>query len=189
VSDPFARAGSVIKSAAALVALLPGIAALLGLVQIPPSIGNLVAFITVFVGLSCVMATAMLTNQIRRTRGRTMAIIVMVLALAGASLATAYYLCANRFIVAMPEPEPATGRLVVIPLNPERELRDLVAVYDDDYQEALATSSQRQTIARLMDRESAGTTILLVVLLVCAQALSTSAVVIGAWKVATRPRS
>jgi hypothetical protein len=184
LNDRLSRAGALIKAVGALLALLPGIAILLGLVAIPPSLADLIKFISIFVSVAVVLAVMLLSKPIARMGTGAAAAIVVICALVGAGLATTYFTFARNHVVAVQD-GPET-RQYLIPLHPSAEIAQLMEPYEGDYVEALETSVQRQELAQALDRESGGTMALIVVLLISAQTLVITAIVVGAWKLTGR---
>jgi hypothetical protein len=177
---------ALIKGGAAVIALLPGVATLVGLVDIPPSIGTLVSFISVFVGLACLIGVGLTSDRIARLSGTKALILIAALALSGSASATGYYLFARAHILSIDD--AGHMKTVVIPLRPSPDVRAIVGLYEGDYVEALETSVMKVRLLNLLDRECGTTIVLLVILLVAAQSASISAVVLGAWKLTSEPQ-
>lgn len=177
----FVESSALIKGAAAVVALMPGVAALLGVVEVPPSIDALVRFISVFVSLACVFSIALFKASIRKARGATVAITVLAMAIGAAGFATSYFLFARSHVIRLVE-NAGNTEIYLIPLAPSPAIVSIMAPYDGDYVEALETSSQRLILRQELQEQSGSTAAILVGLLILAQAISIGAVMLGAWK-------
>lgn len=184
LSDRLSKAGALIKAVGALLALLPGIAILLGLVSIPPSLADLIKFISISVSVAVVLAVMLLSKPIARMGTATAATVVIVCAIGGAALATTYFTFARDHVVVVADGPNVHQYL--IPLHPSAEVRQLMEPYQGDYVEALETSIQREQLAQAMDHSSGGTMALIVILLIAAQTLVITAIVVGAWKLTGR---
>ena len=143
---------TLIKSVIALLALLPGVAVLTGLIDIPPTLVELVKALSVFAGIGVLIAILLLSEPIRAMNGRTVALMTVSAIVVGAGFAVAYRAVATRqvVIVAMGD---ETERFVV-PLAPSEEIGGLVGPYGGDYAEALMTSVRAERLCQLMEEES-----------------------------------
>ena len=170
----------LIKAVGALIALLPGIAILLGLVDIPPDLHDLIQYISFAISVVVILVVMLLTQSIQRL-GRGMAVAIIIGCVIGGSVsAVAYWDYASSHIISIAGPEGS--QIHVIPDHPSPALRALVQPYAFDYEEALQTHVQRARIAYLMAHESSGTTAKIILYLVLAQTLTIAAIVFGAWK-------
>lgn len=175
--------GGLIKGLVALLALLPGIAILTGLVDIPPSMVQLTNLLSFSASIVILIVIFLLTEHLRTIRNGVAAWLLVVAIVAGGAAATGYMIFANRHIAVVDTGEE-TERYI-IPLRPSPALLRLVAPYDGDYVEALHTSIQKARIRQLMEEEGAGSMIVMMVLLILAQTLLVGAIVAGAWKLVT----
>ncbi|HEY9553133.1 hypothetical protein [Allosphingosinicella sp.] len=180
--ERFEEFGWLIKAVAGILALLPGVAILLGLVDIPPDLEDLINYISFSISIVTILAVMLLTPAIDKVRPSLAAVIIVVCAAAGAVSATSYRSFAQSHIVSIPVGEEVERH--VIPLNPSAEIRQLMEPYSWDYVEALQTHVQRVRLKELMARDSGGSTARMILLLVLAQTLIVGAIVFGAWKLA-----
>ena len=180
------RLGGIIKALAAVIALLPGIAVLTGLVDIPPTLAQLVQMLSFVISILVLIVTILLTERLRRLRAEMAVVLIALAAVTGAVLATAYFQFAQGHI-AYGEAGGEEARYL-IPLDPSPRVRQIVAPYGDDYDEALQTSLERRELARLLEREGGGSAAVMIILMVLAQALLIGAVVAGAWKLTSGDR-
>lgn len=182
IEEQIGRAGKIIKAVAVLLGLLPGIALLLGLVDIPPSLADLIKFLTFAISIGVVICIMLLRDRIRRLTNKTVAIFVVSAVLIGSAFATAYMIVAKDHIIVM-----TTGAGIerhVKPLYPSADIQEIMRAYRGDYKEALATSNRNAELSALMERESGSAIVLLILLLVTGQVLLVSGIVGGAWKLA-----
>lgn len=176
--------GTIIKALVALLALMPGIAVLTGLIDIPPTLVQLVQALSFFVSVAVLIGILLASQLIRGMSSSAVALIAFASVLAGAAAAVGYWSFAGSHIVVVSgagEGDEDKERFVV-PLRPSAEVERLVAPYGGDYAEALKTSNQRVRLQRLLEAESGGTAALMIVLLVLAQTLLVAGVAAGAWR-------
>jgi hypothetical protein len=186
LTDRIGRLSGVIKALGAVVALLPGVAILLGLVDIPPSVVDLIKFTSFALSVAVVIVVLLLSQQIQKLKPVLAAVIVSVCAIAGGVLAVSYLTFTRSHIVVTQD--GAATEYFIIPLNPSGEIKKLIEPYQGDYVEALETSVQRDELVAAMQKESGSAIAAIVSLLLFAQTLVISAIVIGAWKLATIDR-
>ena len=180
LTDRLQRVGTLVKAIAATLALLPGIAMLLGLVNIPPSIVDLAKYVSLSVSIVVVMVVMLLTDSIRAWRAPVVAAVIGACAIAGAGLAVFYLTFTSDHVVVVGSGQQAVHHIV--PLNPSGEIQRLVAPYGGDYLEALNTSVEKQQLADAMQKDRQGAVFVIVSLLIAAQMFVISAIVLGAWK-------
>jgi flagellar basal body-associated protein FliL len=187
VTERLKSVETLVKALAALLALMPGIAVLTGLIDIPPTLVQLVKALSFFVSIVVLIGILLISQRIRRMTGTAVAILALGAVVVGAAGAVGYWSFAGRHIVVVEsadgEGEAQTERYLV-PMRPSAEIQRLVAPYSGDYAEALLTSNQRARLRQLMDQDSGGTAALMIVLLVLAQTLLVAGVAAGAWKLA-----
>ena len=174
------KVGTLVKAIAALLALLPGIAMLLGLVAIPPSIVDLAKYVSLSVSIVVVLVVMLLSDSIRSWRAPVIAAVIGVCAIAGAGLAVFYLTFTSDHVVVVGSGEQAVHHIV--PLNPSAEVERMILPYGGDYLEALNTSIDRQQLADAMQKERRSAVFIIVALLIGAQTFVISAIVLGAWK-------
>jgi hypothetical protein len=174
------KVGTLVKAIAAMLALLPGIAMLLGLVDIPPSIVDLAKYVSLSVSIVVVLVVMLLSDSIRAWRAPAIAAVIGACAVIGAVLAVFYLTFTSDHVVVVGSGEQAVHHIV--PLNPTEEVRRLVAPYGGDYLEALNTSVDRQQLADAMQKDRGSAVFIIIALLIAAQMFVISAIVLGAWK-------
>ena len=187
LSDRLGGLATLIKAVIGLLALLPGVAVLTGLIDIPPSLVDLVKALSIFAGIAVLIAILLLSGTIRALSGRTVALLTLSAVVLGGGFAVAYRAVAARQVVVV-----ETGREVerfVVPLTPSAEIRRLVAPYGGDYAEALMTSVRAERLHQLMEEESGSAVALMIALMVVAQTLMVGGIVVGGWKLAMTDRA
>lgn len=181
----FQKAGNVIKGLAALVALFPGVAIIFGLVDIPPTLADMVKVISFSVSLIVLISVFLVRARIVAMSNDRAAIVAAAAVFVGAACLTAYYQFGREYTVVLgtqAQPEPH-----IIPLNPSPEIRAQVDLFGGDYDEALRMGPESESLKLLMRRESTSTIIIMVLLLVLSQVLLIAPVVGAAWKLAGAP--
>ncbi len=182
-----ATTGNVIKGAAALIALFPGIAVIFGLVDIPPTLVDLVKVISFSVGVIVLLAVFLLRERIVATSNVRAAVIGVIAVLIGAASLTSYYQFANRHTVVIPVEGTNQVTRYIIPLNPSRDILDLVDIFGGDYDEALRMSPEAETLKLRMRDESGSSIVIIIMLLVLSQVFLIAPVVAAAWKLVGAP--
>ena len=180
--DQIGQTKTVIRTTAGLIALLPPVAILTGLVDIPPSLIDLIKMLSFFVSVGILLAIFLLGKHISRVRSGWMAAATIAAILLGGIFATSYMLFANRHIAVVARGDD-TERYVV-PLHPSPAIQRIMAGFGGDYVEALQTSSQSARLEQLMQEEDGSSTMVMIALLVAAQTLLVAGVVAAAWRLA-----
>lgn len=193
MAQGFQKISGVIKGIGVLIALFPGVAIFFRLVDIPPTLMQLVQIISFSISLIVLISVFLARSIINRMSRERIALVCAVAVVLGAISITSYYLFARSHTVvvrtldpAAPAEEARVDRYVV-PLNPSPELREIVDPYFGDYQEAIRMSVDRQTMKQLMEEESRSSLLIMIILLVLSEVLLIAPVVIAAWKLAGTP--
>jgi hypothetical protein len=178
---------ALIKAMIGVLALLPGVAVLTGLIDIPPSLVELVKALSVFTGIGVLIAILLLSESIRRMSARKVALLTVAAVLLGAGFALAYRTVAAGQVVIVTMGDQVER--YVIPLAPSDEIGRLVAPYGGDYAEALMTSVRAERLRQLMEEDSGSAVALMVLLMVLAQTLMVGGLVVGGWKLTMADRA
>jgi hypothetical protein len=187
MAGKFATTGNVIKGAAALIALFPGIAVIFDLVDIPPTVIQLVRIISFSVGIIVLLAVFLLRDRIVAMSNERAAILGVVAVLIGAASLTGYYQFASRHTVIIPVEGTDRVDRYVIPLNPTPEIRTPVEIFGGDYDEALRMSPEAETLKIRMRDQQGSSVVIMVLLLVLSQVFLVAPVVAAAWKLVGAP--
>ena len=180
VIDRLSRLQGYIKAILAFIALLPSIATIINLLEIPVRMAQLVTFLFGFVGIGIVLLMAILSDQIREMRAAAAALLLIATLIGGMISAIAYVQVAERHVVTVEwsDDDPQ----VLVPLDLSANLKAAKAAFGGDLHEALNTSRRRQQLLDEM-RENSGTAeTLMIVLLVLAQGLLVSSIAFAAWR-------
>ena len=169
-----------LKAILALIALLPSLAAMVGLFPVPDQISTLVTFLFGFLGLGVVLLVAILSNGINQMTAKAVAVMIGAMLLLGMTIAICYMVVAERRIVTVNNGESVEQ--ILIPLSPDANLRRAVDAFGGDYREALQNSNLRPQIIGMMRQQNAGTEVLMVLLLVFGQVLLVGGVTVAAWR-------
>lgn len=171
------NASGLLKAVGGFVAALPPLAVITGLVDIPPTLGQLVKLITVPISIVVVVLIFVLGPSIVRMSAKHAAITFGGCVLFGALATVFYYNFAGAHVVA------ARDQPVVIPLNPSVEIRTIMEPYDEDYAEALENASDNERLRVLMEREAGSAVAVMVLMMVLAQVLMVAGMVGAIWKI------
>ena len=173
--------GKIIKAIGVLIALVPVVAIMTGLVAIPPSLAQLSKMLTFMATAIGIITIMTLSDWIIRISNKRAAVLLMGAALVGCGLATYYWQFAKRHVV---EFERGSTEQVILPMRPSAEIKKIVGAYGDDYLEALNVSPDKDRLLSLIDEQNASAAILILALLVLSQMLLVTSVVGGAWRLA-----
>jgi Ca2+/Na+ antiporter len=181
------KANNTIKGIAAIIALFPGIAVLLRLVEIPPSLADLVKVISFSISGVVLIAVFLLSDRISRLSREKVALFSIVAVLLGAACSYAYFRFADSHTVVVELPDGSKDKYIV-PLSPSAPLLEAVEAWDDSYEKALQLSPDREDLKRSMDRESGPSMLVMILLLVFSELLLVAPVVAAAWRLAAGPQ-
>ena len=181
----FGRLESVIKGAVSVIALVPGIALMFNAVTLPTELEGLLGGLALALGTVIVFGIVLNRGPIRRTRPQRIAAIAAVLATTGLAATVFFFNFVDRHLIAIKRPE-ADPVYLLKPLDPSAELLALLDAVDGSWAEAILNPGIGHQVRELM-RAEAGTAVwLLAALLLSAQALLLTAIILAAWKAAER---
>lgn len=189
VADNMKNVGGIVKAAAGLLALFPGIAILLGLVDIPPSVGNLIKVISFSVSVLVILAVFLLSDRIQRMSNNRAVLYAIIAVVIGSATATTYYQFANSRLVTVQKVDGSSEKYLA-PGTPSQQILDIVQPAVDgrptisEYQFALQSTGAGSDLKDLMLAESRWTMILMVVLLILSEVLLVAPIIAAAWKLA-----
>lgn len=183
MAEPFAKLEGVIKGAAGVVALIPGIALFTQAVSLPPPLETFLGGVSLTFGVAVVLAIILFQRRIARAPADRVGVVVLALALAGILTAIVCYKFADTHV--MRDREVA----IVKPIKPEGKLARNLEVFGGDYAEMLANANVGARARDDMKRQSGSAIWFLSISLLLAQTLLLTAIVLGAWKVAGRRTS
>jgi hypothetical protein len=178
--------GNLIRGVAALIAIFPAAAVVFGLVDVPPTLIQLVKIISFSVSLIVLLGVFLLRSWILALSNGRAALLGLVAVALGAISLTTYYQYANGHTIVIEE-NPPKDRYFIVPLNPSEAILSRVRPFGGDYEEALRMSTQRETLAALMERQRSSSLAVMILLLVVSQVLLVAPVVAAAWKLAGTP--
>jgi len=187
------KISGVLKGIAAVIALFPGVAIYFRLVDIPPTLMQLVEIISFSISLIVIISVFLARDIISRMGSARVGLLCSIAVVLGAASITGYFLFARGHTVVVRAPEgPTPGshenvQRYIVPLNPSPELTAIVDPFFGDYEEAIRMSVQRETMKQLMNEESGSSLLVMIVLLVLSELLLMAPVVVGAWKLAGTP--
>lgn len=186
------NASNVIKIVGGVILLFPGIAVLLGLVDIPPSLQDMVRIIAYSACVVVLLAVFLLDEAIRNMTSRRAALAAVLAVLLGGVCIITYFGFANRHVVEISAPE-GEENIFIAPRKPSQQILDIVDPPVEgqpsitDYRTALEGSADNIQLKELMKRQSGSSTIVMILLLVLSEILLIAPVVAVAWKLASGP--
>ncbi|HEX8625330.1 MAG TPA: hypothetical protein VF782_09645 [Allosphingosinicella sp.] len=162
----------------ALLGLLPSAAVIVGLIDIPPSLGQLVKIVTVPVSIVAILAIIAKGEDIARWSANRAAIVFGACALVGSVAAVSYYIFADRHVFEFQDVR------MVSPIDPSPEILEIIKEWDDQYDLALENSGRNDELKGRLSRESTSAVVVMILLMVLAQLLLVVAMVGIAWRLA-----
>src|SRR5436190_6209224 len=184
--DGLTSVTNLLRGLGALIAIFPAVAVVFGLVDIPPTLIDLVKIISFSVSLIVLLGVFLLRSWILNLSNGRAALLAAVAVAIGAISLTTYFQFANSHTVKIEE-NPEAERYFIVPLNPSQAILDRVRPFGGDYEEALRMSTQRETLAQLMEEQRASSLAIISLLLILSQVLLIAPVVAAAWKLAGAP--
>lgn len=186
------NASSLIKAVGAVIVLFPGIAVLIGIVDIPPSLADMVNLIAYSVCAAVLLVVFLLDDRIRRMSNLRAALLGIGGVVLGSACVLVYFDFANDHVVEISAPEGAENKFIT-PRTPKREILEIVdpAVPGDpsitEYKTALEGSVQNERLKELMKDHSGSSMLVMIILLVLSEVLLIAPVVAIAWKLISGP--
>jgi DMSO/TMAO reductase YedYZ heme-binding membrane subunit len=182
-------AGNVVKAVIGLMALFPGIAVLIALVDIPPSLGQTIKVIAFSVCVVVVLSVFLLDDWLARLRRKLAIVGALLGVIAGAACLQAYRGFAQAHVVEINAPPP--HNLYIAPRTPSQDILNIVDPVSPgrptviEYRQALGGSNNSDQLKQLMDQESGWTTVIMIALLILSEVLLIAPVVALVWKLAS----
>jgi len=181
----FGRMETAIKGAVSVVALIPGLALVFSAVTLPPELKDLLGGLALALGTVIVFGVVLNRGRIRRTSPQRIGTIAGVLAGAGLVASIFFFNFVGRHLIAIKQ-SSADAVYLLKPLQPSSELRSLLDAVGGSWAEAILNPGVGHRVRELMRAESGTAVWLLTALLLLAQALLLTAIVLVAWKAAER---
>jgi hypothetical protein len=166
----------LVKALIGFLGLLPSVAVITNMIDIPPSLGQLVKIVTIPVSVIAIIGLFAQRRAIRRWSGRKAAIVFGGCALFGVAAAISYYFFAQAHVFEY------QGERMVSPIGPSAEIRGIIEPWDDRYDQALDNSPYADRLQDLLKAESALAVIVMILLMAACQLLLVTAMVGFAWK-------
>ena len=185
----FEYVGAIIKGIAAIYALFPGIAILYGLVEIPPTLVDMVKIIAFSVSGIVLLSVFLLDSQIRRLRPARAVVYSVIGVLLGAVCVVTFFSFANQHAIVV-ENSRGEEQHFITPLTPSQEIIRIVhprvpnAPTPHEYKRAMQIEPEREHLKELVRRASLWTTVIIIVLLVLSEVLLIAPLVAAAWRLA-----
>jgi hypothetical protein len=184
------NAGLVVKGILALLALLPGVAVFIGLVEIPPSVGKIIYVISIFVSILVILSIILLSDVIQRVRNGPLVIGAVLGLVAGVLCLVAYIPYATGNVVEYTN-EKGESLKILAPNPPAPEaIQNMVPHATpghptvSEYASALQMADDRTELMRLMVAASWPVMAIMLLLLVASEVFLIGSIVALAWKIA-----
>jgi hypothetical protein len=173
----------IIKGAASLLAILPGIAMLTRIVPVPPTKETLITALSLSVGVAVIIAIMVLQQTLQKLSPLIVALFIIILAISGTLIAIKYVDFATAHMISITD--NGLKKRIVTPLKSPQELITIVnGEFHGDWGEAYVSPIRGPRVRQLIKENNGSTYEILVVYLLAAQVLLLIAIVGGAWKAA-----
>jgi hypothetical protein len=189
VIDRIQNASGIVKGILGLLALSPGIALFVGLVEIPSSVAKIVYLLSFFVSVLAILSIILLTDWVDRLSSAAAVIVAAVSLMVGATGLIAYMQYATDHIIPITD-DNGNDVKYLMPDLPSGPLLGLVRHRNpghptiSEYQRALQLSGQRGELKRMIGAETLKVMLLMLLLLIGAEVLLITPLVALAWKLA-----
>lgn len=189
VIERIQNTSAVVKGILGLLALCPGIALFIGLVEIPPSVGKIIYLLSFFVSVLAILSIILMTDFVERLNNSVAVVIAVVSLAVGGTCLVTYMQFATTHIIPITDDDGNDVKYLK-PGSPSPELLALVQHVDPghptiaEYQSALQLSGERAELKRMVVAQSWPVMLTMLLLLICAEVLLVTPVVALAWKLA-----
>jgi hypothetical protein len=181
--------GLIIKGVAAIYALFPGLAVALHMVEIPPSLGDLVKIIAFSVSGTVIIAVFLLDRRVRRISNERAVLLSVGGVVVGGMLLIGYFWFATAYTAKVVDP-PGVTTPYIVPMHPTAEIVRIVHPANGynptifEYERAMRMETDRARLKKAVGEENIFTVIVMILLLVFSEVLLIAPVVMVAWKLA-----
>jgi len=184
------NAGLVVKGVLALLALCPGVALFVGLVDIPPSVGRLIYLISFFFSVLAILAIVTLSDWVQKLGNGTALAIAAASISAGVICLVFYIPYSNRHVLDVLDEEQRVVDKVLTPTSPSEEILAIVKhrrpgrPTHSEYQDALAMADEPDDLKRQLVAETWDVMAIMLLLLIGSEVLLIAPLVALAWRLA-----
>jgi hypothetical protein len=157
---------AILKFALLILGLIPTAAVLTGIIDIPPSLQQLLGLVTAVVGIGTVVLVLLLQDKLQSLSRATLGTLLAACLLVGCGTAAFYYEFAKSHVA------DYRGDMLVLPLHWPAELTRIVNQgYGGDVEAALNNSNRGRYLHQLIEAHNGSSTFVFVLLLVLSQFL------------------
>lgn len=191
IKERIEEAGGLLKSITGFIALLPGIAVLIGIAPLPDSIAKTVGFLAVFTSIVVVTTVILLDRPIRASSDRRAAFFSVATLILGIVCVIGYVEFAQDHVVKIVAPADQESRFVV-PTEPTAAIlryvdpvqpgRPTLTEYEETLQASIAPGELSGVLREATRRER----VILIVLLLLSHTLLIASVMTAIWKLTGR---
>jgi len=189
IIDKIQSASNVVKAVVGLMALFPGIAVLIALVDIPPSLGQTIKIIAFSVCVVVVLSVFLLDDWLARVSGKLAVVGALLGVITGAVCLQIYRGFAQTHVVEINAPAP--HNIYIAPRTPSEDILRIVDPVKPgrptviEYRQALNASNRADELKEMMEQESGSATTIMILLLILAEVMLLAPVVALVWKLAS----
>lgn len=187
VSDQIEGAGKAIKAIGAVIALFPGMAYLVGIVELPASMVTTVTIVAFSVSTVVLIAVFLLGDWIRLLSKRRAIIYSVSAVILGGLIVIAYSEFAQSHVVTIPPSAGSPKISFVTPVAPSDAFLESMGTGHPtkaNYEDAYFAAADIPIFREDLHRESLWTRLIMYLLLLLSQILLIAPVVAAAWKLA-----
>lgn len=188
--DRLKNAGLLVKGVLALLALCPGVALFVGLVDIPPSVGRLIYLISFFFSVLAILAIVTLSDWVQKI-GNGAAVAIAALSIAAGVTCLVYYIpYSNEHVLDILDDQNRVVDKVLTPSAPSPAILRIVRHRDpgrpthSEYQDAFAQANEPDILKDRLVAETWDVMAIMLLLLIGSEVLLIAPIVALAWRLA-----
>jgi hypothetical protein len=180
-NQPFAAVSRLLRGAAALVALVPGVAMVAKIVAIPPTLQNTIVALSLAIGVTVVIVILLLSRQICKLSTLWAVAGVLGLVFFGALLVLQYlHFAAEHLVTIEASGEPT--EIWLLPLHPPKALTDSINDFNGHWGDAITSPIVGAKVRQLIENNNTSSGVVLMLYVLSAQTFLLTAIVGGAWR-------
>lgn len=184
------NAGLVVKGILALLALCPGVALFVGLVDIPPSVGRLIYLISFFFSVLAILAIVTLSDWVQKLGNGTAIAVAAISITAGVICLVIYIPYSNRHVLDILDDQNRVVDKVLTPSAPSQAILGMVKHRQpgqpthSEYQDAFAQGNEPDVLKSQLVAETWDVMAIMLLLLIGSEVLLIAPIVALAWRLA-----
>lgn len=184
------NAGLLVKGILALLALCPGVALFVGLVDIPPSVGRLIYLISFFFSVLAILAIITFSDWVQKLGNGAAIAIAAISITAGVICLVRYIPYSNEHVLDILDDQQRVVDKVLTPSSPSPAILGIVKhrrpgqPTHSEYQDAFAMANEPGDLKKQLAAETWDVMAIMLLLLIGSEVLLIAPIVALAWRLA-----